>query len=217
MSDKRRKTPTFQVGDDYYSYEQDVEIWQLATTLPVEKQGADLFLELIGDAKEHCRSLTIAQLKTDGVKNVLAKVKELYAKDKHVVTFQALENFESFTRDDNMDIDAFINEFDNRYFKVKTHCQMEYPNEALAYKLLKACNLTDDDARLARATTELDFNKMKSHLRSVFSNLLTKARTGTPLAVKVESTYSDHSSAVYSSEPPSSTLYGQSSGSSRKF
>ena len=78
MSDKRRKTPSFKVGDDYYCYEQDVEIWQLATTLPLEKQGADLFLELIGDAKEYCRSLTIAELKTDGVKNVLAKVKELY-------------------------------------------------------------------------------------------------------------------------------------------
>ena len=187
MSEKRRRAPSFKVGDDYYSYEKDVEIWQIVTSLEAEKRGAELFLELVGDAKEYCRSLTIEQLKTDGVKNVLAKVKELYAKDKHVVTFQALENFETFTRDDGMDIDAFINEFDNRYYKVKTHCQMQYPNEALAYKLLKACNLKEEDARLARATSELDFNKMKAHLRSVFSSILTTG-VSTP-AIKIEPMY----------------------------
>ena len=162
MSEKR-PPPKFAVGDDYYAWEKDVECWEiLSSKLDVEKRGVALFLALEGEAKDYCQSITVAQLKQeDGVKTVVEKIRELYARDKDAIVFQALEEFETYQRtsDNNIDIHSFINEFDNRYFKVKTHCKMEYPNEALAYKLLKACNLSGEDAKLARATTALDFKK----------------------------------------------------------
>ena len=197
MSDKHNEPPTFKVGDDFYAWKKDVELWQIVTKLAVEQQGAALYLKLVGEAKEYCQSLEVDDLKKNtGVELVVNKIKELYGRDKHVLTFQALENFETFMRDSSTtDIHGFINEFDNRYYKVKTHCRMEYPNEALAYKLLKACNLSDDDARLARATTELDFKKMKDHLRSVFGTNLCRETSG--LAIKVEPTH-EQSSAFYS-------------------
>ena len=99
MSDKL-ESPSFKVGDDFYAWEKDVKLWQIVTKIAGDKQGAALYLKLVGEAKEYCHSIEIDELKKDtGVDMVVDKIKELYARDKHVMTFQALENFETFVRD----------------------------------------------------------------------------------------------------------------------
>lgn len=192
MSEKP-KTPAFKVGDDFYAWEKEVQVWQIVTTLDETKQGAALFLALDGEAKDFCQSISVEELKAEtGAQTVIDRIKELYGRDKDTIVYQALEDFETFKRGDQ-DISSFINEFDNRYYKVKTHCKMEYPNEALAYKLLKACCLSDDDNKLARATTNLDFKKMKDHLKTVFGK--SAAKQCDDLPVKVEQMYLNDDSA----------------------
>lgn len=209
MSEKP-KVPAFKVGDDFYAWEKEVEVWQIVTALEETKQGAALYLALDGEAKDFCQGIPVADLKKDtGVQTVVDRIKELYGRDKDTIVYQALEDFETFQRGDR-DINSFINEFDNRYFKVKTHCKMEYPNEALAYKLLKACNLSDEDSKLARATTSLDFKKMKDHLKTVFGNGALDSRGGgeSSLPIKVEN--------MYLNDECGPVLYGNASSSGRR-
>ena len=48
----------------FETWRQDLIHWMLSTDLPVERQAAAIVLQLGGLAREHCRELTLTQLRT---------------------------------------------------------------------------------------------------------------------------------------------------------
>ena len=60
-------------------WKKEIAIWQLATTLPEEKQAAVIFLTLTGRAREAALEMSTDDIGSkEGVKRLLAKLDELY-------------------------------------------------------------------------------------------------------------------------------------------
>ena len=76
-------------------------------------------------------------------------------------------------------------------------------NDLLAYKLLKAANLSPDHEKLARATCELTYKSMKDQLHKIFMDMTT---TSSPRATGLQA------NEINMTESPASydTMYGQS-------
>ena len=114
----------------------------------------------------------------DGVKLIVEKLNILYQKDELHEKFQDLENFESYRRASDTDIQQFLIEFDQRYHKLQRH-QTTISEELLGFKLLKVANLSSHHEQL-----------LKAKIKSVFSNeVQTPAAFENEVKMKAEPTF----------------------------
>ena len=82
----------------YVMWKKDVEIWQLLTSLPKNKQGLELYISLKQKYKAFI-ALTIDELSSDdGVKLILRKLDELLLRDKDTLAYEAFEQFDQFRK-----------------------------------------------------------------------------------------------------------------------
>ena len=92
------------------NWKKEIVIWQLATTLPEEKQTASIFLTLTGRDRE-----AVLQMSTDNigskerVTKLFAKLDELYQVDKNQSDSLVYIEFEQFKRHEH---EGRINTFD---------------------------------------------------------------------------------------------------------
>ena len=81
-----------------------------------------------------------------------------------------------------------MNEFDKRYHKTKSH-GTTMSDDILAYRLLKAANLTPQHEELIKATiTDLKFDSMKEQLKKTFSDSTLTPTAGSEDIIKIENT-----------------------------
>ena len=134
-----------------------VNIWTNFIDLEPEREGPALVASLSGKALEAILELDDKDISSqDGVKLVVEKLNILYKKDELHEKFQDLENFESYRRASDTDIQQFLIEFDRRYHKLKRH-QTTISEDRLGFKLLKAANLSSHHEQLLKATiTHID-------------------------------------------------------------
>lgn len=156
------------------SYEiwlKELEIWQLYTSVPEEKQGPAIFLSLDGKAREAVLELDVADLKgKEGVKNIIKKLDTLYKKDKIQVAYDAYDAFERFQRSSDMLMKDFIIEFERLLSKTKSY-GTTMSEDILAYRLLKSANLSAREQQLTRATIQdLTYDSMKLQLMKIFGD-----------------------------------------------
>ncbi len=104
----------------------------------------------------------------------------------------AYSDFEMFKRPDDMTIPDYMVEFHRRYYKFKKH-GMELPDQVLAFRLLKSCNMSDIHFQLAMSTTTTTtFEEMKKTLQRMFGDgivdhdLSGKGASGESVQVKAE-------------------------------
>ena len=87
--------PHFNNDISYTDWKKEIEIWQIATSIKEEKQGAAIFLSLTGKSREAVLELTTDEIKgNDGVKKVIQKLDELWKEDDKKQAFNAYESFE---------------------------------------------------------------------------------------------------------------------------
>ena len=134
-----------------------VNIWTNFIDLEPEREGPALVVSLSGKALEAILELDDKDISSqDGVKLIVEKLNILYKKDELHEKFQDLENFESYRRASDTDIQQFLIEFDQRYHKLKRH-QTTISEDRLGFKLLKAANLSSHHEQLLKATiTHID-------------------------------------------------------------
>ena len=134
-----------------------VNIWTNFIDLEPEREGPALVASLSGKALEAILELDDKDISSqDGVKLIVEKLNILYKKDELHEKFQDLENFESYRRASDTDIQQFLIEFDRRYHKLKRH-QTTISEDRLGFKLLKAANLSSHHEQLLKATiTHID-------------------------------------------------------------
>ena len=155
-------------GDDYASWKTDVEVWQMVSTLDKAKQGPALYLSLEGSARDKVRGIDKTILNSDeGVKEILRMLDEVYLKDQSTRAYCAFRDFVEYRRKSGQDFATFHVQFENLYREVEIH-EMKLPTGAVAYFLLQAANLPEDNERLARVTSEMKYDTMKVQIQIVF-------------------------------------------------
>ena len=164
------KTPPFMSDDmSYQEWKSEVELWCEITDVPANKQGGSLFFTLQGDARDTVRAKVDKKriASDEGVKDILAVLDNLYAKDEHQAGFTAYEEFVSFRRPHTMSIKDYVIQFNLKNSKLKTY-KMDLPEGVLAYNLLIGANLSKEQQELCRATVaDMTYLEMKKTIEKV--------------------------------------------------
>ena len=155
-------------GNDYLNWKKDVQIWQMVTPLAKEKQGPALYLSLEGTARDKVRAVDTTQLNSNtGVEHITELLDEIYLKDQSTRAYCAFKDFVEYRRKSGDDYTAFIVHFEQLYQEIVTH-EMTLPTGARAFFLLQAANLPDESERLARVTSKMDYDDMKTQIHKIF-------------------------------------------------
>ena len=148
-----------------------IKVWRNLTSLEPEKQASAIVLSLEGEAQVAVLELNITEISDkDGVDKIIDRLNQIYKKDELTEKYNALEAFETYKRPTNIPIRDFLTEFEKRHHKTKSF-GVTMSDDLLAYRLLKAANLTTRDEQLVKATvTELQYSIVKSKLIKIFSD-----------------------------------------------
>ena len=139
----------------------EIKLWQCVTELSIKQQGPAIYLWLPSKIRQAYIHISVQSLSSDnGLSILLEKIKELYAKDKHSLTYMAYDTFETFHR--IVQVTWILCNQIKRY-------NMELPTGALAYRVLKNANISDEKQQLVRATlTSLTYKNMKKQLKAIY-------------------------------------------------
>ena len=149
MAKSIRNPPKLSECKSYENYIKLINIWQIATDLATEKQGAALLLSLEGEAQSAALRVPEEDLKSStGIKKVLEELDKLYLKDKTTQNLMALEDLENFKKSKNMSMAQYILQFETKLDKSK-QLGITWPDDIIAFRLLKNANLSEQDHRLA--------------------------------------------------------------------
>ena len=208
MAPKATDPPTWQEDQSWEDYKKEIEIWELMKTCEATQQGPYLFRVLTGKAKEAANELTKEQISSNtGLKLIIDKIEGFNLVDKNERIFTELERFEKFRRSSSMSMSSFLSEFERLHNKVKNY-DCKYPDGVLAYKLLLAANLTQDDKRLCKATIatgKWSYASVIEQLNKISDNISLEKSETPDRAIKLEPTfYANHRSRRYESYEESS-------------
>ena len=161
--------PPFSEDADFDQWCFEVDMWKLVTDLKPEKQGPMVFLSLSPKIRQACSALSKDELKKDdGLDKLITKLRELYGVSNEQATFSAYEKFETFQRSEGININDYINEFEQLNQKLVTY-KIELPLAVHAYQLLKNANLPKEKRDLARATVlDLTYESMKKQIKAIY-------------------------------------------------
>lgn len=208
MASNFKAPPSLEKSSSYESWLKEIDIWQAFTDIDIKKQGPAVFLTLEGKARETVLELNVKEINCeDGVKNIINCLNKLYLKDRTQTAFETYEKFEKYRRPTEMSISDFINEFERLLNKTKQYGS-NMSSDILAYRLLKAANLSEYHEQLTRATIqELNYDVMKSQLKKIFGdNPGTSSLESTsfnPSSIKVESIHeATHEEVLQASRYP---------------
>ena len=169
MASVIKNPPQMTSEKEYEQWKKDIEIWQKLTSVTLDKQALAVHLTLTGKAREVSSEIDTKVLASDkGMETLLQKLDTVFMLDKNRQAFVAYSEFEMFKRPAEMTIPDYLVEFDRRYYKFKKH-GMELPDQVLAFRLLKSCDVSDIHFQLAMSTTiTITFEEMKKTLQRMF-------------------------------------------------
>ena len=177
-----KDTPSFN-GTDYKRYRQLAKIWATVSTVSEEHKAMTLIMFLKDKALDIALTIDETPLKTKkadapspetkvGVELLIAKLDEIYLESDD--TLGKYERFENLRRISEQRMTEFILIFESLERELKTE-GVTLPELVLAYKLLKAANLSNADEKLARATcTAMTMEDMKKSLMRLDDSQLMK-------------------------------------------
>ena len=158
----------------YEAYKKELEVWQLMKTCSATEQGPIVFRSLGGRAKIAAHELTVAEIGSDkGLDLILKKLDGLYLSDKNQRICSVLERFESFRRSPSMTMSNFVLDFERLNNKVKSF-DVTYPDGVLAYRIMKAANMSREHEQLLRATVKTgdwSYESVKEQLSKIFNDI----------------------------------------------
>ena len=133
--------PELNNDTNYMDWRKDVTVWKNVNKHADKTQlGGMLYLSLKGKAREYVRDITDDDICSDtGFDIVLAKLDEIYLKEKDTRAFLAVEEFIEYKRKSDGDIRDFIVHYDYLYGKLKEF-EMVLPEGFQAYSA-ESCKL----------------------------------------------------------------------------
>ena len=101
--------PLLKEDPNYELWKKEIKLWKTFTDLDAKKQGAAICLLLTGKARKAELQLSVESLNSDtGVVQLLAKLDELYLKDKDQLAYAAYDSFENFKKPPDMSIKDYF-------------------------------------------------------------------------------------------------------------
>ena len=181
--------PVFEEDSNYELYKKEVKIWEIliGDDLKAEQMGPALFKAIKSQkAKEKVLEIEIDVIGgVNGVKEILKKMDELYEMERDQKIYRALDEFENFKREKTTEVAEFVNKFEAKHNTIKKF-ECVLPDGVLAYKLLKAANLDQNQEQLCRATmSEWSYKEMIKQLKRVFNDVKVRDPKDN-LAIKTE-------------------------------
>ena len=163
------KNPPKLKEEEYEQWRKNVEIWTELTELPKQKHALAIHMVLEGRAQAVSSQFSVAELKADnGVKNLLAKLDEMYLSEEGRRQFSSFRCMYRLKRESSESIDEFLSKFEHQYYKLKS-LNVVLPDTVLAFMLLEAVSLEEKEVQLILSSmTEIKFEEVKNSLRRVF-------------------------------------------------
>ena len=170
MGTKGKLPPTLRDDMDYSNWVNDVKVWSLFTDLDKKKIGPAVYLSLEGKAREVVREIDYAKLASDeGYAEIISALDNVFLKDKNTRSYLAFKSFYNFKRSSGMSIVEFVTSFEKYYHDIKKY-EMVLPEAVLAFMLLNAANISEENEKLARATiADLTYDNMKEKIMRIFA------------------------------------------------
>ena len=170
----RSVIPVLGDNKDYGTWKKEVMIWRIGTGATAKQQASKLIMMMDGKARETAINIEPDLLKSEtGVENLFKELDALYNKDSTQNIIKAIDEFESYRRNDREDIDAFIQEFSRRHKRLQRLRDNKelYDDAVLAIRLLNQASLNAEQKRLIKATChELKYATMVEQLRKAYGD-----------------------------------------------
>ena len=113
-----------------------IKLRKTFTDLDAKKQGLAICLSLTGKARETALELSVENVNIDtGVVQLLAKLDELYLKDKDQLSYAAYDSSDNFKRPRDMSIKNYLITFERLHHKILQY-NIKLPEPVLAYRVL---------------------------------------------------------------------------------
>ena len=172
---------------DYNLWKNDIKVWSVFTDLEKKRIGPAIYLSLEGKARDVVRDVDMDLLTSDtGYDEIIKVLDSVFLKDKNTRSYLAFKEFYNFKRTSGMSIVECVAQFEQYYSEMKKY-EMSLPDPVQAFMLLNAINISEENEKLARATTaELTYANMKKQIMRIFAES-SNSDECTP-AVKVEPT-----------------------------
>ena len=170
---KATKDPVMRENQPYVDWKKELEIWVFANTtagVDAPVQATSLFESLEGTARQTVLSeLSVAQITAaDGIKNITTCLDQFFLGNQKQDAYDTIDSLLKYRRKSNVSMENFIIEFQLKVNKVKV-AGTNLSDELLGYALLNAANLSDDDHKLCRATSdELTYKNVKATLGKIY-------------------------------------------------
>ena len=178
--------PIYKEGNSYTEYVRDLEIWLLLKVATAEEQGVLVFRTLTGKAKAACHDLTVAQIGSDqGLQLIRERLDRLYLGEENQRIYDALDTFEKFKRTPSMTMSDFIFQFEQLHSVVNAH-NVIYPDNVLAYRLIRSSNLSTYHEQLILttiATGQFNYTAVVDQLKKAFGAISVNKSQDLPIKV----------------------------------
>ena len=163
-----RVPPLLSKCKSYADWCKKIKIWAKITSVSPLNQGGAILMTLDGEAEDKVLELDEDKILCEnGITNIITQLDQIYKKNSTVEKFEALDNFETYRRPSDTAMSEFLIEFDKRKNKTQS-LGTEISDDLLAYRLIKAANLSDSDERVVKATVQLNYTEVRDKLRSIF-------------------------------------------------
>ena len=167
MSMKLPPEPT----ENYQLWRKGIAVWCKLTDTVKEKRGLALQYACRNNKKLHEAVLNIDEDLVEGeagLANVLKVLDALHNVDKIESAVECYEKFNSLRRKENQKVADLIIQFETLAQRTKDYGN-NISEDLLAYKLLKASNLSETDERIVKAaTTEFTLENIKKTLKRTY-------------------------------------------------
>ena len=176
----------------YESYKKELEIWKLMKACIPRELGPVVFRTLTGRAKSAALELTVQQIGSDeGLDLILKKLDKLFLPEKNQRICTTLEKFETFRRAPHQSMSDFILDFEKLHNRVKDF-GCTYPDGVLAYRVMKAGNISKEHEKLLKATVptgEWSYESVLTQLRKIFNDYNLNSTPCDDKPIKIEETF----------------------------
>lgn len=233
----RINPPVFHEERGYDRYKLELLAWKEVTDVSKKKQGIAIALSLPDRVKEKVfDNVELDTLKGDDSLDTLVTYLDLILKkDELEDCLEKFENFEDYVRGDSESVSDYIDNFDQRYIKIKNG-GLTLPPEILAFKLLRRAKISKEEKMLV--LTGMDYkvkntlyDQTKKSLKKFLGDGSFKAAggshpavfgasggTGTSAGIKLEPAFlAEHEEALYAAGFTRRSRGGSYRGRGRQF
>ena len=184
MPKDTKAPPVLKDGGSYAKWKHEVAAWQILTDLPKEKQAVSLFMYgMEGTCQDLISKLPISDLNKEGGVKLITDALDIYCEANLAQReYSSYEKVHQYKRTPGKSISASLLEFDALVCEMKS-LKIELPTTVLAYHVLHAMDIGEDNEKLARATvTTLNYESMCTKIKAIMDTV-----QSAPTSVKTES------------------------------